>query len=156
MGRIQTPVGLNGEVRIEVLSDVSQRFAPGSVVLIGGSRMQIQESRRAGSGIVVKFYEVDSRTAAQALHGTAIYVREKDVPPPPQDTYYYYHLLGMRVVGVDGQEVGTVTDILATGANDVYVVKREGKETLVPAISGVVIEVDVEARRMVVDLPEGL
>ena len=156
VGRILVPVGLRGEVGVEVFSDVSHRFAPGSVVHVGGFRHQVQHGRTTGKGLVVKFYDVESRDAAEALRGQPIYVREKDVPPPPEDTYYYYQVLGMQVVTVEGEEVGAVTEILTTGANDVYVVRREGKETLVPAIADVVVEVDVERRRMVVDLPEGL
>jgi len=156
VGRILSPAGLLGEVRVQVFSDVSHRFASGGVVHVGGSRHQVQYGRSTARGLVVKFHDVDSRNAAEALRGKEVYVREKDVPPPPEDTYYHYQVLGMRVVTVDGEDVGAVTDILTTGANDVYLVRREGKETLVPAIADVVIEMDVEHRRMVVDLPEGL
>lgn len=141
---------------MEVSSGVSQRFAPGDIVYIEGSRLQVRDRRYITKGMVVKFHDLDSPEAVLALRGKPVYVREKAVPPPPEDTYYYYQVLGMKVVTVEGEEVGAVTDILATGANDVYVVKREGKETLVPAIADVVVEVDVERRRMVVDLPEGL
>ena len=156
MGRVLAPVGVQGELRVEVSSGVPQRFAPGDVVYIEGSRFQVRDRRYVARGLVVKFHELDSHNAAEALRGMRIYVREKAVPPPPEDTYYYYQVLGMQVFTVEGEEVGTVTDILTTGANDVYVVRHERKETLVPAVADVVVEVDVEHRRMVVDLPAGL
>lgn len=156
MGRVLAPAGVRGEVRVEVSSGVPQRFAPGDVVYIEGSRYQVRDRRHVPGGMVVRFHGIDSRNAAEALRGKRVHVREKAVPPPPEDTYYYYQVLGMQVVTVEGEEVGAVTEILTTGANDVYVVRREGKETLVPAIADVVVEVDVERRRMVVDLPEGL
>ena len=141
---------------MQVSSGVERRFAPGDVVYVGDSRLQVQNRRSVTKGLLVKFHDLDSRGAVQALSGQQVYVREKAVPPPPQDTYYHYQVLGMQVVTVEGEEVGAVTDILTTGANDVYVVKGHGKETLVPALADVVVEVNVDRRRMVVDLPEGL
>lgn len=145
-----------GEVRVQVSSGVAQRFAPGDVLYVGDSRLQVQRRRAVPRGLLVKFHDWDSRDAVQALSGQQVYVREKAVPPPPKDTYYHYQVLGMRVITIEGEEVGVVADILATGANDVYVVKGDGKEILVPALADVVLEVSVEHRRMVVDLPEGL
>ena len=156
VGRILAPVGVQGEVRVELFSDVPQRFAPGAVLSIEGTPSHVQLSRHMTRGLVVKFQGVDSRKAAEALRGKELYVPEGDVPPPPEDTYYYFQVLGMRVVTVQGEEVGVVTDILTTGANDVYVVRREDKETLVPALADVVVEVDVEDRRITVSLPDGL
>lgn len=156
VGRILSPVGLRGELRVEVLSDVPQRFSPGAVVFVDGSPIQIHSRRAAGRHLVVGFQGVNSRDAAGAMRDKLLYVSEGDVPPPPEDTYYYFQVLGMQVVTVEGEELGTVTDILTTGANDVYVVSREGKETLIPAIAGVVVKVEVGSNRMTVNLPEGL
>lgn len=156
VGRILGPVGLDGELRVEVSSDVPDRFAPGSVLHIGDSQYRIQHTRTTAKGLRIKLLGVTSHNAAIALNGQAVYVLEEDVPPPPEDTYYYYQVLGMRVVTSGGDELGVVTDILSTGANDVYVVKGDARETLVPALADVVLEVDVPGQRMVVDLPEGL
>ncbi len=141
---------------MDVSSGVPQRFAPGDVVYIENTRFQVRDRRYMPKGMVVRFHDLDSPEAVLALRGKPVYVREKSVPPPPDDTYYYYQVLGMKVVTLEGDEVGVVTDILTTGANDVYVVKGEVKETLIPALADVVLEVNVERRRMVVDLPEGL
>ena len=79
-----------------------------------------------------------------------------DVPAPPADTYYHYQLLDMAVVDEAGSSLGTVTEILHTGANDVYVVADGESELLLPALADVVRDVDVEARRMSVALPDGI
>jgi len=156
VGMILGPVGLRGEMKIEVLSDVHWRFSDGATLSIDGSPYRIQYVRSAAKGMVIKLLSVDSRQSAEALWRKSIYVSERDVPPPPEDTYYYYQVLGMEVVTVEGDPVGDVTDILATGANDVYVVRLEGKETLIPALAEVVVGMDVAARRMTVSLPEWL
>lgn len=156
VGMVLGPVGLRGEMKIEVLSDVHSRFSGGATLLIDGSPYRIQYARFASKGMVIKLLSVDSRRSAEALVRKSIYVSERDIPPPPADTYYYYQVLGMEVFTVEGDLVGDVTDILATGANDVYVVRFEGKETLIPALAEVVVGMDVVARRMTVSLPDGL
>lgn len=156
VGRILGPVGLDGELRVEVSSDVPDRFAQGSVFLIGDSQYRVQGARNTAKGLRIRLLGVTSHKAAMALNGQSVYVAEEEVPPPPENTYYYYQVLGMRVVTSGGDELGVVTDILSTGANDVYVVKGDARETLVPALADVVLEVDVPGQRMVVDLPEGL
>ncbi len=156
VGHVRGPAGMQGEVRVNVVSDIPQRLAPGDVVHIRGSVYRVDTKRAVRRDLLIKFREVNSRTAAETLQGESIYVTEKDVPPPQPDTYYHYQLLDMLVVTASGMELGVITDVLETGANDVYVVKGPEKETLVPALADVVKEVDVEGGRMVVDLPEGL
>ena len=156
VGYVLGPVGMQGEVRVNVVSDIPQRFASDDAVRINGSVYRVDTRRAFQSDLVIKFREVDSRAAAEALRGASIYVTEQDVPPLQPDTYYHYQLLDMVVVTASGLELGVITDVLETGANDVYVVKGPEKETLVPALADVVKEVDVKGGRMVVDLPEGL
>ncbi len=156
VGRVLAPVGLRGEVRVEVASDVPHRFASDAIVYIESVEHRIQRSRPARQGLVVKLADVESRTEAEALRGKAIEVPEGEVPPPPQDSYYYFQVLGMQVFTKEGEQLGDLREILTTGSNDVYVVRKDKKETLVPALGDVVVEVDVEAKRMTVSLPEGL
>ena len=156
VGRVLAPVGLRGEVRVEVASDVPQRFAHDALVYIGGVAHRIQRSRSARQGLVLKLTKVDSRAQAEALRDKALEVPQAEVPTPPQGSYYYFQVLDMEVFTKEGEYLGKVTEILPTGSNDVYVVRKEEKETLVPALEGVVVDVDVEARRMRVSLPEGL
>ena len=73
----------------------------------------------------------------------------------PEGQYYHFQLLGMNVRNIAGDQLGAITEILTTGANDVYVVSGTA-EILVPAISGVIVSVDISVSEMVVDLPDGL
>ena len=157
VGRILAPVGIRGQVSVQVLSDVSHRFADGAILLYAdGSPLTVQRSFSTPKGLTVKFTGVDNPNAADALRDKALFVYEVDVPQSPQDTYYHYQVLGMRVVSEEGEELGVVTEIISTGANDVYVITGEDREILVPALADVVVSVDVNGKLMTVNLPEGL
>ena len=156
VGRILAPVGLRGEVRVEVASDVPHRFAPGALLYIERVAYTIRRSRSVRQGLVLDLTGVDSRAQAESLRGKALEVAEGDVPPPPEGSYYYFQMLEMQVYTQEGDYLGEVIEILPTGSNDVYVVRNGKKETLVPAMADVVVNVDVDAKRMTVNLPEGL
>ena len=78
------------------------------------------------------------------------------IDPLPDGSYYYFQILGLRVRTDDGEELGRVHEILATGGNDVYVVRGPAGERLVPALGDVVLDVDLDRGLMTVSLPEGL
>ncbi len=156
IGRIRSPAGVRGELHVELLSDVPGRFATGQEVIIRGVPYSIQRARSATKGLLVKFKGVDSQQTAGELRNQPVFIGKERALPPPPGAYYHYQLLDMRVVTADGDELGLITSILQTGANDVYVVKGVDKETLVPALADVVKTVDTERGVMVVDLPDGL
>lgn len=153
VGKITAPVGLDGSVRVDPLSDVPQRFAPGATLLLNGTPHKVQRMHQ-GRLVVVKLEGVDTREAAEKLRGVELHVPETEVPDPPADTYYHFQLMDMQVVDVQGVRLGLITEILSYPGNDVYVVTKDGQETLVPAIADVIKSVDPVARRMVVDMPE--
>jgi 16S rRNA processing protein RimM len=156
VGRILAPVGVRGEVRVWVLSDVPHRFAAGSLLWIDGSCLRVQRSRGTSRGAVVKFCDVDSRFDADSLRDKLLFVDETDVPLPPLGTYYHYQLLGMQVRSQEGRDLGTLTEVIATGANDVYVVNGDGGEVLIPAIIDFVLSVDLKHNTMTVNVPQVL
>ena len=156
VGRILKPVGLRGEVRVEVASDAPERFAPGADLYIEGNPHHILSMRPMNKGLVLKLADVSSYSEAEALRDKALYVEESQVPPAPQGSYYHYQVLGMQVYTREDEYLGEVTEIIQTGSNDVYVLSKGERGVLVPAVDSVVMEIDVEAGRMTVDLPEGL
>ena len=156
VGRILAPVGLQGEVRVEVASDVPHRFAPGALLYVDQQARTIRRSRSVRQGMVLDLAGIDSRAHAESLRGKAIEVAATDVPPAPEGSYYYFQMLEMHVFTEDGDYLGQLIEILPTGSNDVYVVRNGKKETLVPAMANVVVDVNLEAKRMTVSLPEGL
>ena len=119
--------------------------------------MRVRRSRELKGGLLLKLDSVDDRTSAERLRGKSLSVPANEVPPLPEGTYYHYQLIDLDVYTREGERLGAVREILATGANDVYVVGRpEAKDLLIPALKGVVVCVDLAAGRMIVRLPEGL
>ena len=108
----------------------------------------------------VSFKEITQREQAEGYIGHTVLIDRADLPDTEQDTDYWIDLLGMDVFTNAGDYLGRITQIMPTGANDVYVVGNHTveppREILIPALASVVLEVDVAQRRMRVDLPEGL
>jgi 16S rRNA processing protein RimM len=98
--------------------------------------------------------EIGTVEEAHRLVGAELCVPESRLPLTDTDEFYWYQLIGLEVINLEGQKLGTLEEIIETGSNDVYVVRRGGEETLIPAIEEVVREVDLQRRLMTVDLPE--
>ncbi|MFH1140112.1 MAG: hypothetical protein V1724_00235, partial [Chloroflexota bacterium] len=86
MGKVLAPIGVRGEVKVELHSDVSNRYSPGAVVYIDGFPFHVLSCRATPRALVVRFGGVDSRAAAETLRGKTICVPESDVPSLPEDT----------------------------------------------------------------------
>ena len=108
-------------------------------------------------GYVLRLSSVTDRTKADSVRGALLTVPEEEIAPLPQGTYYHFELIDMQVFSDDGESLGVVVEILDTSANDVYVVRSDGKpDLLIPAIREIVLDVDVDAGRMTVHLAPGL
>lgn len=156
VGRVRSPKGLRGDVHVELLSDVPGRFSEGHQVLIGDSTFTVLRVRQQAKRLVVRFSDVGSREEAEKLGNYYIHIPVGQVPQPPPNTYYHYQLLDMQVFEKGGTYLGILTQILQTGANDVYVIKGPKGEIVLPAIANVIIDVNTEKGVMQVDLPDGL
>lgn len=157
MGIIKGAWGIQGDLRVESLTDNPDRFAANSRLYLEGRAVRVRRSREVKRGIVLKLDSVHDRTTAERLRGKRLTVSAHAVPTLPEGAYYHYQLIDLEVYTCEGERLGTVREILTTGANDVYVVERPGaRDLLIPALKRVVINVDLLAGRMVVQLPEGL
>jgi 16S rRNA processing protein RimM len=155
VGRVVSAHGIRGDLKVESLTDFPERFRAGSRLWLEGVPRTVERSRQQGKMLVVKLEGIDSRTQAEAQRGKQLMVPQ--VRAIEQESVYYLHdIIGLQVVEESGNALGEVVDVLATGSNDVYVVRGGRGEVLLPALDDVVKEVDLRARRMVVDVPEGL
>ena len=149
--------GNDGRLRVAPESDNPDRFRAGSVLRIGGRRLTVRRaSAMPGGALLLKLDGLDSREEAAKLTHELVVVPVAEVPAAPAGTYYHYQLLDMEVVAPDGRVLGRIREVVVTGANDVYVVASEDAELLVPAVADVVVDGDVDAGRMTVDVPLGL
>ena len=157
VGQVLGPRGPAGEVRVRVLSDVPYRFDVGQAVHIKGQPFRIIDSSPLRpQQVSLRLHGLDTRTAASLLVGEWVTVAEETAPPLPEGEFFHFQLLGLRVVSLQGEELGSLTEIIQTGSNDVYLVSNDKAEILIPALSQVVRKVDLEAGVMVVELIEGL
>ncbi len=149
--------GRHGELKLQLHTDFPDRFASGAVVFLDGAPITVQRSRPYKSGLLVKLWGVNGRGSASRLRDAYLTVPSAELPELEDATFYHFQIVGLEVHNVEGERLGHVREILETGSNDVYVVQRESaRDLLVPAIADVVVDVDVSAGRMTVELPEGL
>ena len=157
VGEVLGSHGLWGEIRAKVLSDVPHRFDAGQDIFIRGIPYRIAKSSRGRSNqVILQLHGLGTIDAARALMGQLITVPPEAVPELPDGEYYHFELLGLKVFTQDGEDLGSIEDILVTGSNDVYVVTGPTGEILVPALLDVIVNVDLDQGMMVVRLPEGL
>ena len=148
--------GPSGALRILSDSDNPDRYAQGAELSIGGQTYRIAAAAPFKAAYLVRLDSVDDANAAAALAGEPVLAAADTAPPLPEGVYYHYQLIGLAVTDADGAPLGVLTEVLRTGANDVYVVTSENAELLVPAIADVVRGVDLERGVMTVALPDGL
>jgi len=163
VGRIGRPQGIRGEVTVQVRTDdPDARFAPGSVLHTdppARGPLTVAGARWQNGRLVVAFAGVPDRTAAEQLRETLLQVDARALPPPEDEDEFHDHVLrGMSAELVDGTVLGEVVDVLHLPHGDVLVVRRadRGTELLVPFVTAMVPVVDVAARRLQIDPPEGL
>jgi len=160
VGRIGRPHGIRGAVTVEPRTDEpDERFAPDSVLLpqSGASPLVVRHSQWHSGRLLVEFDGVDDRNEAEALRGTILEVeRQDDARPDDPEEFYDSALLGCAVITVAGETLGEVTEVAHLPAQDLLVVAGEGREVLVPFVSEIVPSVDLAARVITVDPPEGL
>jgi len=160
VGFLRRPHGVRGELIMDVHTDFPERLRVGTKLYAGEDHkpMTIASARPHGqSDLLIAFRGISNPEQAGQLRNTWLYVPAKDRPPLPDGKLYQHQILGLRVVTDAGRELGTLTEILVTGANDVYVVKGEdGKEVLLPAIPDVILGYDLEKGEIKVHLLDGL
>lgn len=152
MGRISSAHGVRGEVSVRKLTEVEERFAKGSILLLeDGRRLTVETARPHQRSLLVKFEQVADRTHAEALRGQVLLVPSDASPDPPEGSFWVHQVVGLEVVTEDGRSLGTIVEVQANPANDLWVTESG---TLLPATRDLVVAVDVEAGRVTVrDMP---
>lgn len=161
VGNIVNTQGIKGEVRVMPTVDDVSRFELLDHIFVDrkGSikEYEIENVRFHKQFVLLKLMGIDDMTTAETLKGTVVKITKDMAVPCEEDEYYIRDLYDMEVVTVEGEKLGIITDVIFTGANDVYAVKNDdGKEILIPAIKDCIINVDIENNTMTVKLLEGL
>lgn len=167
VGRVGRPHGLRGEVTVELRTDEPERrFAPGARIAVRRAAdgpchppaLVVAQTRWHEDRLLVQFQELGDRTAAEGARGLLLVVKvAPDEAPEDPEEYYDHQLVGLAAVTAEGQAAGIVAEVVHTGAQDLLVLRREGREdALVPFVTALVPEVDLAGRRLVVADRPGL
>jgi len=148
VGRVGRAHGLRGEVHVVAVSNVAERFAPGSELVVGDRPLVVASARASGSGWVVKFSGVDDRDAAELLRGRSVQAVALEAGSRGDDVFVH-EVIGAEVRDRSGKRIGRVEAVQANPAHDLLVLDGGA---LVPFV----FVVDREPGVVVVDLPEGL
>ena len=159
VGHIGKAHGIRGEVLVHVRTDEpEERFVPGAVFVTASGKLTLDSLRWHQGRVIAQFEGVHDRTAAETLRGTELQVDSASLTPPDDpDEFHDHQLVGLRVVGTDGTDLGSVARVDHAPASDLLVLAKTGGGTaLIPFVSQLVPTVDLAAGRVVVDLPDGL
>jgi 16S rRNA processing protein RimM len=156
VGLVRGARGVHGELKIEPLTDFPERFQRGATLWIEGRPFVVRLSRHQPPALLLQLEGIESRPAAEDLRGRYLEVPESELAQLDEDQYFRFQIVGLEVFDIAGARLGRVEEVLQTGANDVYIVRNDEGELLLPAIDTVVKSVDVAGGRMVVELLEGL
>ena len=160
IGQIINTHGLRGAVKVYPLTDDISRFKKLKEVYVeendGLVKYKVESVKFLSSTVSVKLKGIDSEEAANKLRGFYIKVDRKSAVKLPKDTYFICDLIDLEVYDEKGLLIGTVKDVLQTGSNDVYVIESSGKDILIPALKDIVKKIDLENKKILVEMPEGL
>jgi 16S rRNA processing protein RimM len=152
--------GIRGELKCRIVTDFpKRRFRRGAQLLLGAERtpVTVRGARMQGSTVLLQLEEISDRTEAEQFRNAELSVSPEDAVKLPKGEFYWHQVIGLTVIdGTNNETLGTVTDILETGANDVYIVRGDRGEILVPAIKDVVKLIDPTAGRMLIEPLPGL
>jgi 16S rRNA processing protein RimM len=162
IGEIARPHGLHGEMRVTPLTDHPERFEAVTDCVLWDQardtrqRCRVTRARRQGAAVLLSLAGCDTIEAAGALVGRLVALPEAEALPLPPGQFYPWQLEGCRVLTDDGREIGRVTRVEQSAAQDLWVVSDGAREWLIPAVAEIVLEVDVAGGRVVIRPPDGL
>lgn len=159
IGEILKPHGVRGELRVMPHTDLPERFSWIDTVFVGKNNPQpvgIESVRFHKNFVLLKLAGYDDRDAIEKLRGAWLQVPEEEAITLEEGEYFLYQLEGLAVYTNTNAHLGEITQILETGANRVFIVNGTQGEILIPDIPDVIVAIDFENGRMIVDLPPGL
>ena len=159
IGKFRKPHGIRGEIRMTVLTDFPELLEVGQKVFTEPNYQpyQIRATRWHGGDMLVSLEGLPDRTAVEIFRNVMVYMKSQDMPAPAEGEFYHHQLVGLEVLTDQGEHLGIITEIILTGANDVFLVKPpEGKEILLPDTEEVVLNIDLNNKRMLVHIIPGL
>lgn len=163
VGKIINTQGIKGELKVNSTTDfVDERFAIGNqlvVFLANGNQetVTIKSHRKHKKFHIISFQGYDDINEVEKFKNGILKIDKDNLQELEENEYYYFEIIGLEVYETNGKFLGTIKEILSPGANDVWVVdSKKYNEVLIPYIESVVLDIDLDNNKVIVDLPEGL
>ena len=161
VGIITNTHGLKGEVKVFPTTDDARRFLDLSEVILDTGRekmtLEIEKVRFFKNLVIVKFKELDDINDAEKYRQKDLYVTRDQAVPLGENEYFIADLIDLSAVSDEGEELGVIADVIQTGANDIYVIRKQGmSDLLVPAIRDCVKKIDLDEGMIEIHLLPGL
>lgn len=153
--------GIKGAVKVVTYTDSLDIFQPNQEIWAEDSKgkqqsLIIETVKPYRKIACFALKGITNRNAAENLLHNRLYINKKYLPDLKEGEYYWHDIMGMDVYETEGDFVGKIAAIIETGSNDVYVVRHEDTEILLPALESVIVEINPQAKAMRVNIPEGL
>ena len=161
VGVITSTHGIRGEVKVFPTTDDTNRFKKLKKVILETKKeklsLEVQGVKFFKQFVILKFKGIDNINDVERYKRCPLFVNREDAVELEEDEYFIADMIGMKVITDEGEEFGTLKDVMETGANDVYVIRRaDGGEVLIPAIKECILDVDIPGRLMKIHVMAGL
>ena len=156
VGKVTRTHGLKGELKFYPSEQNSATVQSGQRVCLGEIQLKIESVRGVKAPFILKLGGINNIEAAKSFAGHEVRVAREDFEPLPEGEFYRFEIEGLNVFNDTGKYYGVIEEIVETGSNDVYVVRGEGKEWLIPMIDSVVQTIDLEQGKLIFHCVEGL
>lgn len=156
VGLVLRPHGLRGEIRVLPFSPNARNIQRGRPVYAGGQRRIVLRARPDRDAWILALEGLTDRATAERLRSTLIETPDAEVLRDDSDSYFVHELIGLRVVTIDGHDVGILRDVMTTGSNDVWIAQQGEREVLIPAIAEVIDRVDLDQGVVVITPLRGM
>ncbi|MGL5260293.1 MAG: ribosome maturation factor RimM [Lachnospiraceae bacterium] len=161
VGIIASTHGIKGEVKVFPTTDDVSRFKKLKNVILKhkeeNKELGIEGVKFFKKFVILKFVGLDSINDIETFKGDSLFVTRKNAVPLKKDEYFVADLIDLSIYNEENEEIGILKDVLVTGANDVYDISlHDGRQLLLPAIKECILSVDIEAKKMMIHILEGL
>ncbi len=157
VGAITSTHGVRGEVKVFPTTDDAKRYSKLKEVYLEEKLVNIESVKYFKNLVIVKFKEYNSLNEVESLKGKNLYVTRENAVKLKKDEYFVADLIGLKVEDEEKNISGVLTDVMSTGANDVYIIKLDdGRELLLPAIKECILNVDIDEGVIKINILEGL
>ena len=156
VGRVTRTHGLKGELKFYPFEKNGITVQSGQKICLEKMQLKVESVRGTKSPFILKLDGINSIEDTKSLVGQEVRVARKDFEPLPEGEFYRFEIEGLKVFDDTGKYYGVVEEIVETGSNDVYIVRGEGKEWLIPMIDSVVHTIDLEQGKLIFHCVEGL